>query len=370
MRKFIAIMMALVALVAFSSSAMAFESKLGARVLTDIGYLAQDEELTNSGSSKTDMFFKVQGWSYLRADFTSDDKTTGMRAEFGMGNSTDGSTSIGTRHIYGWYKSGAMEVRIGNTSPFFGNILVGAGSALVGDKGWGGLEGYGFTYTGRRPLVNFYYTAGQIQAGLGLSSNTYTDDVQAAAGDGVDAYFYWPRTDVFFKWANDSFGIAPAAFVVQTRWDGGEKNSDDTLLAWAVELPVSFTAGGFTAQAQIFYGVNGANEYVSFTDNTAVGIGGVIEDTTQLGGFIKLAFATGPWNFTGGVSYLKTENDTWEGFKNDSKDVYSAYIGAHYQVNDHIKIYPELAYFNNGETLDGENVGDEWMLGAQIRFTF
>ena len=70
---------------AFAVSPSTFTFQMASRMLTDIGWHQQSEELTNNGSSAVGSWFlNMPGHSYLRARFYSVDKNVGGRIEIGL----------------------------------------------------------------------------------------------------------------------------------------------------------------------------------------------------------------------------------------------------------------------------------------------
>ena len=56
------------------------------------------EELTNSGDDVTQCFLHVPDHSYIRAKFTSDDKTVGGFVELGFGATSKDASTLARRH--------------------------------------------------------------------------------------------------------------------------------------------------------------------------------------------------------------------------------------------------------------------------------
>ena len=90
MKKIFAVMVALVALVAFTAPAWADEAPgpnftVQGRMLTDLGYHNVSKEMTNNKKEDvTSAFLSLGNTSFLRSTFTSVDKSTGGVVELGL----------------------------------------------------------------------------------------------------------------------------------------------------------------------------------------------------------------------------------------------------------------------------------------------
>ncbi|MBU0514131.1 MAG: hypothetical protein KJ621_05105, partial [Proteobacteria bacterium] len=107
--------LAVLVLVAFSATAGAYQVKVGARVDTDVAYMWRTGTSYGANDVRmpdlTTFYVGLPSTNYLRIDWTSNDKSTGARIEFGLGAGPGhGAVVVGLRLMYGWYKFGNCKL--------------------------------------------------------------------------------------------------------------------------------------------------------------------------------------------------------------------------------------------------------------------
>lgn len=394
MKKTLVILVALAALVAFTAPAWATEAPgpsftVGGRMLTDIGYHKNSKELTNNKKEDvTSAFVNLGNTSYLRAHFTSVDKTTGGHVELGLKSLINNQESVGLRFAYGWWKVGNCKLYAGQTDNWLGNTAF-APKQYLGqtEAGKNTLTNWGYIYGGRNPQAGFQWESGMFGFQLALVQPGAEKVPTVAAGQ--DLYANVPRFDLAAKFTAGGFLTQPGFGWSQLKSEGVTGGGDDTFTSWIVILPVKFAMGPFTAKAEVHHGQNNDAEW---SGGRLSGLGalplsmpyiksnGKIEDTKQTGGFISLEYKILPvWEIAAGFGIEKLNNDAWKqatskggaGWKNDDYTRTAYFVALPYQVTKNFKLHPEFAYYNYGDNVkDGKDFGTEWVAGFQFQFVF
>lgn len=369
MKKFFVLMLALAALVAMSAPVMAAEAPapsivLGARVNQTLGYQGKSKELTNNGSDDINKSFTdLVGNSYFRAKFTSADKKVGVHAEIGL------KSTVGMRHVYGWYKVGNCKLVAGNTDNWLGNPYWGVHklNAAPGDD----LLGWGKMWAPRRPQVQLNWTSGSFGLQFAL------EKAESVSVAGVDVYNAIPRATIAAQYKTGVFSTTPGFNYVRYDMEGMAKGVDDNFSSWAFVLPVKVQVGAFRVLAEGHYGSNvgfGYSGYGSDLAKMVIKSNGDYEDTKNYGGFLEASYKINALRVAFGFGYEYFSNDEWKdslGYKEDNYSRQLFYVSLPYKVHRNFTIYPEFNYLNHGDNpVDGEDKGNEWVIGVLFRFVF
>jgi hypothetical protein len=369
------------------------------RALTDIGWDAKSEELTNSGDSNTSIFLNIPTHSYLRGLWMSDDKTTGAKAEFGIGNSNFGNNgTVILRYLYGWYKVGNCEIVVGQNDSWFGSSSYFSKQVmgLNTSKKLLGL-GNGVMYASRTPQIRFEWKNNgygfMIGAVAPLSMIDGTPTVTFTDGTSSTADFsgVLPRFDVAFLFRAGGFQATPGFSWSMQQYQWAEAIDDaydlyDTVHTWCLLLPAKFTMAGFTVKGQFHMGQNYDYEYFNGLGSSNAALsnqpkslafpsvdGTDVEDTKMLGGALSFEYWMGQIGLFLGGGIMNYQNDAWEdyGYEEDSYTRYGIYAGMQYDFNKYFYIHPEVSYWNYGDSVyTGDDAGYEWLFGAQFGFIF
>jgi len=394
MKKFFAIMVAVAALVAFTAPAWAADEPgpsftVHGRMLTDIGYNKTSKELTtNKKEAVTSAFVNLAGHSYLRAKFASVDKTTGGFVELGMSSKINNTESVSLRYAYGWWKVGNCKLVAGQDDGWVGSLAHHPKQYLgVTQSGKLLLTNWGYIYSGRHPQVRFEWESGMF--GFALAAVQPGAEYVPTGPTGTDYYANLPRFDLAAYLKAGGFWVQPGVAWSQLKMEGTASGADNTFTQFMAILPVKFTAGPFTAKAEVHYGQNNDIEWSGQLlsglrtlprSEPFIGAGGKIEDTKQVGGFISLEYKILPvWEVVAGFGVEKLSNDAWKkattnngaGYKNDDYTRKAYFVALPYDVTKNFTIHPEFSYFDYGDNIrDGKDFGNEWLLGLQVKFVF
>jgi hypothetical protein len=265
---------------------------LGGAVNFDAGWqiLGKDNMISNnSGASLTNFFAAINTDSYLRASFTSPDKTTGLEIELGLaaGNNAENAggvadESVYLRYAFGWYQVGSCKFLVGQQDSRLGD---GGTMAGLGDfkSGKGGMAGFGFIGATRSPKAilevelndnaSLQVALGQPGAATAVnpimgydpynpndylelsSTNSYLPSLEAVLdltfgdfsvglGAGV-AYHNWKTDEAA---ASAAFQFPP--FVTSTVFE------DDKALSYLLWIPIEYNRGPFHGVINLHYGQN------------------------------------------------------------------------------------------------------------------
>jgi len=388
MKKLFVLMVAVMALVAFSAPAWAADTVPGpsvtvnGRILTDLGYQNLSKELTtNKKDDVTTAFINVAGHSYLRGVFTSADKTTGGFIELGLASKLGSSETTSLRYAYGWWKVGNCRLLAGHTDGWLGSLAYHPKQYLGVSQDAKLLLGqWGYKYSGRHPQVRFEYMAGNFGFSLAV--------VQPAAEvlptvTGADTYASLPRFDLAFDINFGGLKLMPAFGISQVKFQGVPSGYDDNVTTWIAMLPFKFTMGPFTAKFQAYTGNNLDIEYSgnllaatqSFQRSLpAYDSKGKVQDTKETGGFLSFEYQIGQLELVAGYGMVKVENDLWKksnGYAKEDNTRNAWFVAFPYQITKNFSIHPEFSYYNYGDLLTtGKEAGNEWLMGVQFRFVF
>jgi len=375
MKKLFVLMLALCALVAFAAPAFAAEGPtsrviINGRMLTDFGYWNRSEELTHSGKDVTTAFVNMPGHSFLRARWRTSDAMSGGRIELGL-RSLQPAATVSLRYAYGWYKVGNCRILAGQTDNWFGSLAYHPKQYVgLNNNAHLLLFGWGFLWPHRVPQVQLTYET----KGWGIQF-ALEEPRAKAAPQGADFYINFPRVSVTGMFKAGGFMTHPGFLFVQHNYEGVQ-SGDDSYNTWAFVLPMMYSAGGLTVKFQGHYGVNIVTEipFYPALSGPVQKANGDIEDTTTIGGMISAEYKMGKVAIIGGVGFEQFSNDEWKdtlGYKDDSNTRMGYFIAVPYQVNKFFGVHPEFSYFDYGDNpANGDDAGNEWMLGVEFRFIF
>lgn len=238
---------------------------------------------------------------------------------------------------------------------------------------WGYLDG------GVDTLVRWRWQRG----GYGLSVSGARPQAQAppTLPSGAELGSEAPTFDLAFHVESAGFMTTPSLGFGRVAYHGGQ-TGDGELTSWVMLVPMKLSVGRFTTKFQVHYG---ANLDLAWQGGYSRAIGdqpaalpvflddGSVVDTTQFGGFLALEWRLGPLETTVGGGYVRVQNQAWRdlGYKYDAYGRWAALLAATYYVNPYLGIHPEFTYYNYGlNPRDGQEAGNEWLLGLQFQFSF
>lgn len=420
MKKYFAILVAVVALVATTAPAWAQAEAPGAsftvigRLWTDFGYQYKSEELATNQygldmkgrlrDTYTSNFVQVNANSYFGAKWTSGDKSTGAHVELYVQSgqlNANSKEAVGLRYAYGWWKAGKCKLVAGHTDGVFGSLFAAPGQLLgTNQSAKILLLRWGYLYSGRSPQVRFEYMSpvGLLTIALGQAGAEQVPGTETWAAGSSQAYFNLPRVDLAWAIRAGSFMAIPGFSISQFKYDGVSSGRDDTVVNWVAQIPISWNMAGFGVKAQAYYGQNIDDEWgqvgtlafsgsgIAIPQLQAVPVwdaNGKVEDSKQWGATLELSYTVGRWKPLVGFGYVYTSNDNWKkvGYTDDNYSRWAGFAAVNYKVNKYFTIQPEVAYYNYGDLLspkatdlDGKtqsgDYGTEWLFGVALLFVF
>jgi opacity protein-like surface antigen len=318
---------------------------IGGRISADAGWQIMSGGDGTSAHNATDdtlvnFFTGVQAISYLRATFTSSDKTTGAHIELGFwgtsnrlnqGSAHEDNTAY-LRLAYGWWEVGNCKLTVGQA---FGRL---GGGAEVGQnlgrtkRSSGDLQGYGFLGATRSPRISlavavnefFGFDVSISQSGSEISADngtyrnvTLPQGWTGLSGTSGSTQNYLPKLELVLDFKFNGFKISPGAGISYQKWQFDERtltvagpggipsftvnnpynNFDDSVLSYVLHLPVKYEQGPFYAVLSAFYGQNVNTDWTG--ENT-------LPDDVA-GTMIALAQSRTTINFAGGTLNARGE---------------------------------------------------------------
>jgi len=383
--------------VAFAMPALAFtidgakgeKMYIGGVLMTDMGWQNRSKENPGiapgvvTGTERTEFFMAVPNHSRVRGSF--DVGNVGGFWEFGMGGNEANSSGayqtannyVETRKLFGYYTFGNCQIKAGKDDGYFFSVVpsqyLGLNENLhVFGFGWGAL------YDTRDPQFRFTQNISKTfgYAVSLLQPTVFTDNTRVS-------YSGIPRLSAKLMLNFGMVSMYPAFQIQNVKWDNlsaiaaAGSSPDDNLTSWMALLPVVVQAGPFKGTFQFGYGQNSAPFYGGFASSFHAyyrdPVSGRIKDTTDMNGFINLAYTVGPVTpaLYFGYDNAKNSDKYKTGDDNNTRMMYGASVV--YAVAPGFNIVPEFDYYDYGKTPGNPNkpdVGKEWIGGVQFQFTF
>lgn len=340
-------------------------------MLTDIGWWNRGKELTNNQNDDvTSAFVNVPGHSYLRAVWTSRDKSAGGLVEMGL-KSLQPAASVSLRYAYGWWKTGNLKLLAGRTDNWFGILAYHARQYLgLNENGHAYLWGWGQLWPDRVAQVQFTYESQSW--GIQFAMEDPHDKTSAS---GTDFYTNLPRLSLTARFKSGGFMTHPGISYVRHSFEGASAGVEREFDTWAVILPLRYDIGSFSMRLSAHYGINFYQEYPFFPAlaGPVNKPDGSLEDTEVLGGFFTMEYKLGKTALIGAVGYERFQNDAWKqlGYKDDTSQRLALVAALHIELNPFFSLHPEFGWYDYGDNPEtGEAQGKEWMLGMQFSWIF
>jgi hypothetical protein len=409
-----AFVMALVVVFALPAFAYTVEGAKGERFTmggefnTEIGYRGTDKAYNtyastlNNGAVDRSQFYLTVPWSVLRGSFVMGDLSANWVLAFEsqvMSNyKEDPATQVDSLQynniidvVYGSYKFGNSLFQAGKMNSHFTTWLT---SQTVGYSTSTGTHtnsiGYGAFYDNKYPQLRWTQTFTKevaFQFSL-VTTGTYQADPSYGGTQTKLSYAQYPMIAGKLMLNFGNVMVFPAVVWQQVNWDTLPNGWDNSMIAWAVNLPARIAFGPFVGIVTVGYGKNSGGATGTFrvtTDQTFSGfqrnsVTGKIYDTTNYNGIIDLAYTFGPVTPHVFFSLTNSQNDKYKivNGKTDNATRTSMGINAFYKVNNVLTIIPEFAMYDLGEFVNAPyatlgNVpafGKDWIAGVQFKFAF
>lgn len=341
------------------------------RLLTDFGWWNRDRELTvNQNNDVTSAFVNVPSHSYLRAVWTSSDKSSGGLVEMGL-KSLQPAASVSLRYAYGWWKTGNLKLLAGRTDNWFGSLAFHARQYLgLNENSHAYLWGWGQLWPDRLAQVQITY---ETQAwGIQFALEDPRDKSSEAD---TDFYVSLPRMSLTARFKAGGFMTQPGISYVRHSFKGESNCLEREYDTWAAILPMRFDAGALSLRFSAHYGVNFYQEYPFYPElaTPAQNTDGTLEDTDVLGGFFTVEYKIGCTALIGAVGYERFHNDIWQklGYRDDTSHRLALVAALHIEINPFFSLHPEFGWYDYGDDpITGSAQGKEWLAGVQFSWIF
>ena len=348
----------------------------GGRMLTDVGWWQRSKEITGTDDTGT-WFLNMPGHSFLRTRFYSSDKSVGGRIELGL-KSLQPSATVSLRYAYGYWRVGRCRILAGQTDNWFGSLAYHVRQYVgLNEDAHLLMFGWGFLWPHRVPQVQFTYNTDKWGIQFALEEPRQKNNFFAT---GTDTSFIFPRASLTLMFKAGGFMTHPGFNFVHHKYEAGDSGAfDDSYNTWAVVLPIKYNAGPFTLKFQGHCGVNFATEYPFYPTTwtrpyRSEITSGEIDNTNIWGGILAGEYKIGKLMITGGVGYEGFSNDAWSeknGYSKDETIRWGAFVAVPYQFTKNFGVHPEVSYYSHGDNPEtGKDMGNEWLVGLQLRFVF
>jgi hypothetical protein len=341
------------------------------RLLTDFGWWNRDQELTvNQNDDVTSAFVNVPSHSYLRAVWTSSDKSSGGLVEMGL-KSLQPTASVSLRYAYGWWKTGNLKLLAGRTDNWFGTLAYHARQYLgLNENNHAYLWGWGQLWPDRVAQVQVTYETRTWGIQFALE-----DPRDKSSETDTDFYVTLPRMSLTARFKAGGFMTSPGVSYVRHSFKGPCTCLEREYDTWAVILPMRFDAGALSLRLSAHYGVNFFQEYPFYPELTAPAqnTDGTLEDTDVLGGFFTVEYKIGCTALIGAVGYEQFHNDIWQklGYQDDTSHRLALVAALHIEINPFFSLHPEFGWYDYGDDpITGNAQGKEWIAGLQFSWIF
>jgi hypothetical protein len=427
MKKLFALLLMLtmvsLALPAWAVEVPGYAVTIGGRIKADVGWqvLSGDPNPMHNNTDDTLVNFFMAGNNnhYLRAMFSSDDKTTGAHIEIGMAGELQNLTNNGgvpvnlvyLRFAYGWYNIGNCKLLFGQVGGRLGDRYYPGQTVGTFKSGKIEMNGFGFPGGGTRNPKIVLMTEVNENFGFDLSIGQAGAE-HAFGGEhtigGVDqtssSQSYLPKLELVLDFKFGYFEINPGAGISYQKVEFANNNvgADDSVLSYMLWLPFKFTYGPFHFMFSSHYSQNHDTDWTgeSLTGLTATtySAGGVMRDYHLGGQPMALpvydangnledtktwAVGVSAWySFTEDIT-LKTgwgitrsSNDAWG--DEDSFTQWAAFVALPITISSNFMIQPEVSYWDYGDYagpagggfIPGADAGSEWIIGMHFQFLF
>jgi hypothetical protein len=400
----IAVTFALPALAYTVEGAKGERFTIGGYVTYDIGYRFTSKEYNTTvspgyGPVDRTQFFAVLPVSMLNGNFVVGD----VSANWAIATSSSLQSSNMQVHptnyqnqkdmdiidvFYGTYKFGNSYILAGKIGSTFTTWVT---SATLGYSSGTGSHvnsiAFGAFFAPKYPQIRFGQTVSKnLSYYIALvTTGTYIADPTTGATQTNLSYSQLPaiaaKISINF---GSSLMVNPGLVYQQVKWDKLPAGWEDTMTSWAVTVPVRMAFGPFVGMFNIAYGQNvggpagsvsmsSDGPWTGFQRDSATG---KIYNSTNLQGFLDLAYTIGPITPHVFYSITHSENTKWT-VGNKFHERTSWGINAFIELSKNFTLIPEFATYSYG-TIPGSlnatggktEYGNDWLAGVQFRFAF
>ncbi len=395
--------------------AAAYQVKIGARLRAEFYWAIRPGTTYGTRDVRnpdlTTFIAAMPSTSFIRVDFTSNDRTTGARIEIGLGAGPDhGANRLDGRHFYGWYRFGRCKLVIGHTDNMLARekdyapwqyLGLSARQATFPLGPSDMMEGFGKLYSGRFTQAILYYYDGPwtVMVSIGEPSlNTSTGWAFSNNAGTIAVTNTWPRLDLVVEYRSRWFAVVPGFSISEVRFEpmDGLSMTDDRVISWLAVVPFRLQFGPFGIRGEVGTGRNWvtANMYNAY--QAGVWWGGnndggnriKLADTRLYSAGLSFNYQIGRATLWFSMGWQRTENfshdqnGTWRHGQNTR---YAFVFAAPYRVNRHFTIAPEIGYYYMGwdptqdvggstnaaqPTSTTADLGAVWIVGVQFMIRF
>ena len=368
--KKLAILIAAIALVAFTVPAMAADWNFYGSARMATYYTSDYNGTTNSDGLQ----WKGQPNSRIGAKVKAD-KLKGQ-FEYGYSSQRLGSHEhVRLRRLYGeWKFADGMRLKVGRDYTPISQFL--SGQVGVEDNGFVGM---GLLYGFREDQIALSF-GGFTIAALTQSNNTrfYGGGGNPTYGGGSNRNYlpkfeasYYKSFDTWNFGLQGGFNYYSVKDAIRTTGSKAGKEEDIAVTSYLLGATTGFNFGPAYVKAGAYYGVNAGNcgWLTTFSGNGSAvwdGKSDSVDDNEALGGALILGMAVSDMlRFEGGVGYAHQSPDGGK-----TSDTYNWYAQSVITLAPGVHLIPEVGYWDAGTSVTGTKQGNHFYAGGKWQIDF
>ena len=369
--KKLAILIAAIALVAFTVPAMAADWNFYGSARMATYYTSDYNGTTNSDGLQ----WKGQPNSRIGAKVKADK----IKAQFEYGYSSQRLGShehVRLRRLYAnWKFTDGMRLKVGRDYTPISQFL--SGQVGVEDNGFVGM---GLLYGFREDQIALSFGGFTIAALSPTNSNKFY-----ARGGGMPAYgggnskqvmpkfeaSYYKSFDSWNFGLQGGFNYYSVKDAIRTTGSKAGKEEDIAVTSYLLGATTGFNFGPAYVKAGAYYGVNAGNcgWLTTFSGNGSAvwdGKSDSVDDNEALGGALILGMAVSDMlRFEGGVGYAHQSPDGGK-----TSDTYNWYAQSVITLAPGVHLIPEVGYWDAGTSVTGTKQGNHFYAGGKWQIDF
>ena len=362
MKKLFVLFGAVVLVVAFTAPAFAAEwSFYGSARMSmfwesrDSGdFIGADGEDTDS-----DINMGLQGNSRFGANVKAGDNLTG-RIEMGMSSST-----VNTRIVWGEYDFGGFKLGVGQNYVPVNYFL--SNQVFAGDND---MLNYGGIYGKRRGMVQAKMGGFKFALVNPESTTGIADPFDPGTGYGVDTDISWPKLEA--AWDFNFGGFSGSVMGGYNQYKVVGPNNSKTLDSYILGLGLKWDMGPFYVGGDVYIGKNTGNYGMYTTGATSFAAYDSVDDKLIDSDAFGWLFVAGfkmsdMFSFEGGLGNANFEYDISGA---DTSTIGAWYVQASIAFAKGVFIVPEVGQVQNGDDLNGNDLGKNTYYGLKWQINF
>jgi len=293
------------------------------------------------------------------------------------------SSGWSQRHTYGqWNMGEGNSLLVGHTWSIFS--LHFANQRLASDDA---CIGAGCLYTSRHPQIRFTHKGDNFAFNIAIEDTKVDTSIDGLwSSSAYLAEDIIPAIMASATFTMDMLSITPSVLYQQYNLKGISDEIDDVdISGWGVSLDATAKTDMASIDVSVWYAMNAAIWASLFdqrggliTAGAPISIDGDdVEDVASFGGFLEFGVPMGDNTLYLGAGYQQSDTEDYQDLIDeedldleDSVSNYALYINYKYSITKGFYIQPEVAYFNWGDDILGEELGSDMYIGVHFQYDF